>query len=242
MRYNGVDLMEVHRVLSVAKEIPPGMPARTNEMVQGQAGEILANTRMERDEYKVRVNVAGKTRQEAWEARALLAEWASSSGKKTAPLEPTHWPGKAYDAIVKSIDPPEFKFGFGVVQVVFDLPRPVAYDIIEDVSTGGGKITMTVGGTSYCRPVIKQTMIQSRSKLTMTVDGTTFLTLNRELSAGDVVTVDLKSESVLVNGVHAEDGIDYTGTYWRPGFDPGSHTVASSDGGTIEARWHNEWL
>lgn len=241
MRYNGVDLREANRALSVSKEIPPGMPDRSNEMVQGQGGEILAASRISRGEYTVRVNVSGKTRQEAWEARAALAAWADTKGQ-TAPLEPSLWPGKAYDAVVKSIDPPEFKFGFGVIKVAFDIPRPIAYDIIEDVRTGSKTITMVVGGTSYCRPVIRQTMAAAASRLTMAADGSTFLVLNRTLKAGDVVTVDLKNESVLVNGEHAEASIDYTSTYWRPGFDPGPHTVTSSDSGAIEARWHNEWL
>lgn len=242
MRYNGVDVTTVHRALSVAKEIPPGMPDRENDMIQGRGGEWLAGVRMQRGQYVVRVNVAAKTREEAWEARAQLAAWAMSSGEKTAMLEPTLWPGKAYDAIVNAIEPPEFKPRFAVIKVTFDVPRPVAYDVIESRSSGAGNVSMIIGGTVYARPVIQQTLLSTADVLTWTIDGKTFLTLRGTLKAGDTVEADLKNGSVTINGEHAEAMVDYTGTEWRPGFTPGRHAVASSDNGAMNARWHNEWV
>lgn len=242
MRYNGVDVTTVHRALSVAKEIPPGMPDRENDMIQGRGGEWLAGVRMQRGQYVVRVNVAAKTREEAWEARAQLAAWAMSSGEGTAMLEPTLWPGKAYDAIVNAIEPPEFKPRFAVIKVTFDVPRPVAYDVIESRSSGSDSMSMIIDGTAYARPVIQQTMKSAASVLTWALDDQIFLTMRGTLAAGSVVEADLKNGSVTINGVHREETVDYTGTEWKPGFTPGRHMVTSSDAGVMNARWHNEWV
>lgn len=242
MRYNGVDITTVHRALSIAKEIPPGMPERENDMIQGRGGEWLAGVRMQSSQYVVRVNVAARTREEAWDARAQLAAWAMSSGESTAMLEPTLWPGKAYDAIVNAIEPPEFKPRFAVIKVTFDVPRPVAYDVIESRSSGAGNMSMVIGGTAYARPVITQTLNSAASVLTWTLDGKTFMTLRGSFAAGSVVEADLKNGSVTIDGVHKEATVDYTGTDWQPGFTPGRHTVQSSDSGVMDARWHGEWV
>lgn len=242
MRYNGVELREVHPALSVAKEVPPGMPAVTNNMVEGTDGETLMSVSMARGEYVVYVNIAGKTRQEAWEARSRLAAWAMSSGGKVAALEPTWWPGRAYDAIIKEIEPPEFKIGFrGKIKVSFELPRPVAYDMILSRCSGTGKLSMVVGGTHTCRPVIRQTMLRDGVPVWSLGDQVIFA-LSDALSKGDVVEADYGTCSVTVNGVHAEDRVDYIRTDWQPGFAPGFRTVTSTDDGAMETEWHNEWV
>lgn len=241
MRFNGIELREMHPALSVAKEIPPGMPTRTNHMVEGADGETLVNTSMQRGQYVVYVNIAGKTRQEAWEARARLAQWATSSGNKTAPLEPEYWPGMAYNAVISEIEPPEFKFGFRKIKVTFEVPRPVPYELKVSRSSGNGALTMAIGGTRECRPVIAQIMDAAADQLTWAMDGKTIFTLDAPLQVGDQVEASFAEGWVTINGEHAEDKIDYNATWWQPGFKPGMKAITSSDGGYIEARWHNEW-
>ena len=58
---------------------------------------------------------------------------------------------------------------------------------------------------------------------------------------GETVEIDTGRAALTVDGVHAEERVSVTGTVWRPGFTPGVHTLGSSDGGTLEARWHSEW-
>ena len=243
MRYNGVDIKQAHHALSVDSETPPGMPTRTNHMLQGTDGEIYAGSSMERGEYTVLVNIAGKTRQEAWEARAMLAQWANSSGGKTAPLEPSWWPGMAYDAIISSIEPPKFVRGFArKIKVVFEIPRPVAHEMITSKSTGVGKLILHIGGTSFARPTIRQTMLTDAEELVWTMEGKAFFALATALHAGDTVEADFADGWVTINGEHREADIDFVRTRWEPGFTPGAKTVTSSDTGAMEARWHNEWL
>lgn len=241
MRFNGRDLLSIHPDVSISKEIPPGMPRRDVRTIASPMGEIVAGVDVTQDEYLVRVNIAGKSRLAAWKARAALAEWAMSSGEDTAILEPTHWPGVGYDAIVKSIDQPEFKFGFGVVEVSFLLPRPIAHDLIVTTASGSGSATMQVGGSSHARPTIRQTIKTERDGVTYSVDGKDCLKLKGKLSAGDVVEIDTILRSVTVNGSHAESRIDYSGSDWKTSLWPGKHTLSASDGGSLEARWYNEW-
>lgn len=243
MRFNGKDLRDVHGRLSINKEIPPGTARREIEYVRGRVGATVAGVRYEPDEYKARINIACTSRSEAWDVRALLAGWAASSGESVAALEPTNWPGKAYDAILSSIGAPEFVHGFATVDVVFAVPYPFARDTAVSRAGGAKEMTMRVGGTHACRPAISQTITGGRIGLTWTIDGKPLLRIKdwRALEDGQIVVMDVKNESLTIDGVHAEDAIDWSGTDWDAAFTPGAHVIKSVNGGTLEAEWHNEW-
>lgn len=155
MRFCGVDLRSVHPALSIEKEYPPGMPDRDVYTIAGTDGETVVGYAVTQGEYKVNVNIAARRREDGWRIRALLAAWAAASGRSTGELEPTHWPGIAYDAIVKSIGAPEFVFGFAKVEVIFLLPRPLAHDLAYTSATGQGRATLSIGGSAECRPTVR---------------------------------------------------------------------------------------
>lgn len=242
MRFNGVDLLSLHPAISIAKEIPPGMPERELRTVARRQGEKIAGVNIKRSDYVVRVNVAAKTWEEAWALRAMVAQWATSSGGKAAELEPTHWPQVVYDAIAAIIDPPEFVFHQGVMEVTFALPDGYAREQIPSIAHGSGGATMEIGGSAETAPVITFTLAANAQHLEMTLDDKTFFAL-KDLKAGDVVVIDMTKEAgrVTINGVDSLDRIDYTKTDWLPGFAPGLHTLAASAAGTLEVRWHNRW-
>lgn len=242
MKFNGIDIRSVHPALSVNKEIPPGMARREITTVRGNSGEILAGVQDERDEYTVRVNIAGKTREEAWRVRALLAAWAASSGEKTAPLEPTYWRGKVYDAILERISPPEFTRGYATVDVVFALPHPYAHDDNTSGAKGAQTVAFDVDGTAKTAPVIRQTLAADTTTLSWALDGEPFMQLSGEMTAGMKIEADFETGSLTADGAHIEYMINYTRSTWQPRFTPGRHELASSDTGTIEARWRNEWI
>lgn len=243
MRFCGVELSQVHPAIRIAKEIPPGLPEREIETIEGSEGETAAGYTVRRGEYTVRVGIACRTKLEAWRVRALLAAWAAASGQTMGELEPTHWPGVAYDAIVQEITPPEFKFGFATVEVIFCLPRPVAHDVADTAATGSGQVILPVGGSAACRPVITQTLAAAQAGgLTWTMDGAPLLRVTGALSAGQTVEADLAAGSLTIDGAHAEARIDVQATDFFPGFTPGRHTVASTDAGRMQARWRCEWL
>lgn len=241
MRYNGVDVCTCYRGISVNKEIPPGMPARDVETAGGWDGEILTGVELKQGRYLLRVNIATRSKAEAWRARAALAAWASSDGGVLCPIEPTHWPGRAYDGIVSSITDPEFVFGFATVDVTFVVPRPVAYEITPTTASGAGQVEMVVRGSMPCGPTITQTISTARTGLYWTLDGERLLTITGALAAGDVVTANLREGLLTVNGQHAEERINVMETGWAASFAPGLHTITSRDKGQMEARWHAEW-
>lgn len=243
MRFNGKDIRHVHRAISIAKEIPPGMPNREITTIETARGDEVSAVDVMQDTYRVRVNIAARSLEEAWRVRELLAEWAMSSGKQTAELEPTRAPGKAYDAIIKSISRPEFVFGFATVDVDFLLPRPVMHEMIEKTASGTGtkEITFRVGGSVSVQPAFSVVLSEAANGLTMTVDGKTFLQLKGRYSAGDEVDVLISTSAVMVNGEHAEGNIVYTGTDMDIELAPGPHRFGSSAAGTLRARWRNEW-
>ena len=69
MRFNGIDIRDVHRGISVEKEIPPGMPTRTVETFSGWDGETLAGVTMSRGTYTVRANIACRRPEDGWRVR-----------------------------------------------------------------------------------------------------------------------------------------------------------------------------
>lgn len=242
MRFNGRDLRSVHRALSIEKEIPPGTAGHKTETIEGVDGEIVTEERLTQGEYIVRVNIVGRTREEGPEVRELLAEWASLRGLGTAELIPTHRQSRCYDARLKSISDPEFVHGKATVEVRFLLPRPVARDVTPSIASGAGGVTARIRGSYTCRPVISQTLAGAQDGLVWTMDGLPILTITGALSAGQVVRMDTKNESLTIDGVHAENRINVLGTKWRPGYWPGWHEIGSGDVGLLEMRWHNEWL
>lgn len=241
MRYNGIDPRTLHSAIGIAKEIPPGISGREVVTVRGNAAEHYAGIEKQRSEYRVKVNIAAKSPEEAWRVRALLARWAAGNGRP-APLEPGKWTGMAYDAVVKSVGAPEFVRGFATVEIVFVLPDGAAYEIrISRASGTGGNTHMFVDGSETARPVISQKMNGASDRLTWSLNGAPLLMLNRTVNSGSTVEMDLQNSSLTIDGVHAEEDADWTATEWQPAFMPGKHTISSSNSGEMQVRWHNRW-
>lgn len=242
MIFNGKDLISVHPALSIRDEVPPGMARRQIATIKGTDGEIVSDVVVEAGEYLVRVNIAGRSKKEAWEVRELLAAWAGSSGNRTAELIPTHRPSRCFDAILSSIGDPQFVRGFATVDVRFMLPRPIARNLFPSNASGTGKMTAQVGGSLAARPVIRQTLAESRTNVVWTMDGQSILTLRAGMGAGQVIEMDTRYEKLTIDGMNALALIDPQNTKWRPGYMPGRHEIVSTDSGAMEMRWHNEWL
>lgn len=242
MRFNGKDLRDVHRALSIEKEIPPGIARREIETVQGTDGGTIAQEIIEPDEYIVRVNIVCRSADDAWDVRARLAGWAQLNRAGTAELIPTHWSGKCYDARIKSVSAPEFVRGGARVEMRFLLPRPIARDIAPSTASGAGAASPLIGGTYACRPAIAQTIKTARTGLTISMDGSPVLAITGSLNAGQRIEMDTQRESLTIDGEDAMSRINYVKSRWRPGYTPGRHELTSTDGGALEMRWHNEWV
>lgn len=239
MIFNDVDILSVDKTISINKEIPPGMPRREIHTIRGNASEHLGGITKERDEYIVRVNIAAKSADEAWLVRGKLAAWAMNSGEETAQLIPTHRTDVAYDAIVASITPPEFKKGFATVTVTFLLPDPVCYDRREQTMTGSGTMSLTIGGTEEAEPVVTITPATQTSFIRCTLDGKKSMALRGTFAAGIPVEIDFAQGRVSAGGEDINETISFEESSWRLGFTPGSHTLVCT--GASEVRWRNRW-
>lgn len=241
MRFNGVDLNTIHGAVSRAGEVVPGLAARDIATTETADGSTVVNVDGRQDEYTVRVNIAGRSYAEAMEARLRLAAWASSSGKHTAQLEPTHMPGKAYDAIVKSIGKVEKRFT--TVDVVFALPRPVLYDITPQIrrATAAQEAALMVGGSEPAQPVIQWKPAAAVNTPRLMLDGVTFFTLGGTLGAGQTLEVALETGAVTIDGEHVESRIVYTESDLDITLEPGAHVLSASATGDLTVRWHTRW-
>jgi len=248
MKFNGIDPRTLHPGISIAKEIPPGSVTSQIETLAGSTGEIVAGRTIQQGEYIVRTNIAGKTPEQAWEIRALLAGWAKAADAKTRKLIPTHWPKVSYDAIFKEISPPEFFRGFATVDIVFTLPRPIANSLQESIETGEGEVQITVGGTTWTRPSITITT-GSTNGLTLSVDGKKLLALSGQYEENDFVFIYTDPPSVqLMEGGMPEmidDRIDYTVTDFEAiceALTPGTHTIRAEGASVVSVSWRDAWL
>lgn len=241
MRYNGVDVLTVHPAISIAKEIPPGIAERELRTFAVRDGERLVGADVQPAEYKAKINIAAKSRAEAWQVRSLLAAWATSAGDSVAQLIPTHWPQVAYDAICTEVEAPEFVFSHGVVELTFALPCPYAYELTPTTASGTTSLQMMVGGSAPARPVITFTPSAQIDGLNLILDGAVFLSVGGTIASGTAVELDTGAWSLLISGNHAENRIIYTESGKWPDFGPGTHTLTANRTGTIKARWHNRW-
>lgn len=248
MRYNGINPTTLHRGISIAKEIPPGAPTSQLETLTGASGEIITGRTLKQGEYIVRVNIAGRSREEAWAIRAKLAAWARSADDTTHELEPTRWPGVAYDAIFKEITPPEFVFGFAVVDVIFAIPRPIAHAVRESTATGSTEAALSIQGTFYAQPEVILTMAGAY-RAEITVDGTVHAAVSYPFKAGDVMTIRANPPEVIIatsgSILQGDRYVDYAVTdldALSRALTPGSHSVACAQASGITVRWKEEYL
>lgn len=241
MRFNGQDPCTLHEAISIAREIAPGMPKRTVHTIRGNAGDVLGGVEEERDEYIVRVNIAGQDPREAWQVRGILAAWACQGGGTLCRLVPTHREDVFYEAICEEIEPPEFKPRFATVEIRFALPRPYAISERESVVSGGTRTQMRIAGTARARPRIRITPSDDAADPAVTLDGEIIARLTGTLKAGQTAEIDYATGRVTINGSSAESRIDVSGMKWRAAFAPGVHEIAGPPG-TIEARWREEWM
>lgn len=250
MKFNGIDPRTLHKGISIAKEIPPGAPASKLETLMGTSGEIVIGRNIQQGEYVVRINIAGKSRQEAWQIRALIAAWARAADDRPRKLIPTQWPEVYYEAILKEISPPEFVHGFAVVEVTFTLPRPVAVSNTRQTWSAeeGDQEPITIGGTTWTRPEIGVYMHQAEG-LSIAIDGKTNLRLSGSYDEGDNLFVYTNPPQVqlMQDGqlMDINDRIDYAATDFEAlcrALSPGEHTVQAVGASVISVTWRDEWL
>lgn len=240
MRFNGIDLNKVHPAISRAQEFPPGMAKREISTLETTNRDIVADVHMAADEYTVRVNIAARSYAEAMQAREKLAAWASSSGKQTAWLEPTHAHGRAYRAIVKSIGRIEKRFG--TVDVVFSLPDPVMYDsMVQSHQATDRVLVFMAAGSAVIQPEIVFTASEAADGLRITHNGKTIIAVSGEIARGDTVDVVLETGAMLINGEHAESRFIAMECDLDDEFAKGRHEMTASANGTLRVRWRNGW-
>lgn len=251
MLYRGINPCSLHPGISIAKEIPPGTVTSQLETLLGSSGEVIVGRTIKQAEYTVRINIAGKYRAQAWEIRKLLAGWACGADTETGELRPTHWPDVHYDAILKEISPPEFTFGFGTIDVVFTIPRPIAASNVlqTEASLDSGTVKPVIGGSTHARPVISLEC-KSAESVFLNVDMKNYLQVSGPFEAGEYLEITADPPNVRLRSTDgtwssANDRIDFANS--RLGdlsmaFVPGERVVMSPHASQIKIQWRDEWL
>lgn len=248
MKFNGIDPRTLHKGISIAKEIPPGALTSQLETLTGADGEIITGRTIQQSEYIVRMNIAGKTPEEGWQIRQLIAGWACAADEETHQLIPTKQPDVYYDAIIKEISPPEFVRGFTTVDVVFTIPRPVAKTAKATILQSMAPLTITIGGTTWTKPMIILKML-SGTGMSLSIDSKPVLALTGAFRDNDMIFIHTDPPNVrLMSGGDSEQitsRIDYTQTDFEAlckAMKPGAHTIDATNASTITLNWRDCWL
>ena len=247
MRFNGISPSEISPKIFVSHEIISPIPPRSVRMVATSRQSYLAGVDLSPREVHLHLNFAGRSIDNANELAAKAA--ALFCRDDLAEYEPTHMPGKALSVILQSASEPQWRWGFGVIEYTFSAPRPFCHSTSETVVTGGAQVYIEPRGSVPVRPIITHRMATAAATLTISIsDGQTPQTimairnpLGASLPAGLVVDVDFASRLCSINGIAANEYIDYTVSDWHPDIRGGT-LITLNDSGDTTVRWRDEWM
>lgn len=247
MRFNGISPSEISPKIFVSHEIISPIPPRSVRMLATSRQSYLAGVDLSPREVHLHLNFAGRSIDNANELAAKVA--ALFCREDLTEYEPSHMPGKALNVILQSASDPEWHWGFGVVEYTFVAPRPFIHSTSETVLIGGSQVYMEPRGSVPARPIITHRMATAAATLTIGIsDGQTSQTimairnpLGTSLPAGLVVGVDFASRLCSINGIAANEYVDYTLSDWHPDIRGGT-LITLSDSGDTTIRWRDEWM
>lgn len=247
MRFNGISPSEISPKIFVSHEIISPIPPRSVRMLATSRQSYLAGVDLSPREVHLHLNFAGRSIDNANELAAKVA--ALFCREDLTEYEPSHMPGKALNVILQSASDPEWRWGFGVVEYTFVAPRPFIHSTSETVLIGGSQVYMEPRGSVPARPIITHRMATAAATLTIGIsDGQTSQTimairnpLGTSLPAGLVVGVDFASRLCSINGIAANEYVDYTLSDWHPDIRGGT-LITLSDSGDTTIRWRDEWM
>lgn len=241
MIFNGNDLLAFcGGGVSINKEIPPFTVGRTITAVGGAGGHILGNVANAPKVYTAKINLHGNSTAEAWAQKRRVAEWAMTT-TELADLIPSHDPARKYRAVCQGISDPEFKWGACTVNVDFYIPEPYMLSVYP----------LTVGGTSADPVFINNGTAEPLMTVrfvplvdvdypTIMLNGEAVLTINGTVGAGVPVVVDFGQKTAKINGVYAQDKINYMLTDWHPVFS--QENTVSVEASTVTVEVIERWL
>lgn len=243
MRFNGMDPREISPRIFPAKEVIGAIPPRTLRTLETTGGALFGGVDLGARQIKIVMNVAGRNHDHANELVMLLNGHFCTD--EPVELEPTHWPGKAFTAILESAGDLEWRWGYGTVEYAFSAPRPFAHSINEMIVRFFGSTLITPGGSMPMLPKIAHTMSAAASELVISCDNAPLFRVRPvtgNFSAGETITIDFSKRLVTRAGEAAMNLVDYTASTWHPDIRTACLLSVSDAAGETEARWRDEWM
>ena len=241
MIFNGLDIMTFcGGGVSINKEIPPFSLGRTITTIGGGGGHILGHVENAPKTYTARINLHASCMAEAWALKRTVAAWAMSC-TTLADLIPTHDPAVRYRAVCQSVGDPEFKFGTCTVDVVFMIPDPHLLAVTPRVF-GGTSNTVTWRNDGTAEPLLTVTIVglADLSYPTIMLNTEAILTINDTVLKDVPIVVDFGQKTVKINGVYAQNRINYMLTDWHPVFSVDN--TLSVEAATVTVEVIDRWL
>lgn len=243
MRFNGMDPHEISPQIFPAKEVIGAIPPRTLRMLDTAGGALYGGIDLGARQIKIVMNIAGRNHDHANELVTLLNGRFCTD--EPAELEPTHWPGKAFTAILESAGDLEWRWGYGTVEYTFSAPRPYAHSVDERHIRFSGSTLITPTGTIPMLPKITHTMSAAASALAISCDSVPFFRVRPAtggFSAGETITIDFSKRLVTRADVATMSLVDYTASTWHPDIRAACLLSVSDAAGDTEVRWRDEWM
>lgn len=242
MKYNGVDLREVHPLVSLDHCGVSGW-RREIRRIEAAKRDLILQGRDINAEFFAVVNLSGRTPEEGEAALAAVRAWAFAGGG-VHEIDDGKSPGRVLDGILQDIDEPEMVHGFGTVRIAWLLEEPHKRSAQESQASGEGgtELAFMCDGTADTYAVFEVAPLEAGQELVLMLDGEPLLRIEGKLAVGQMLRMDTAREALTIDGADARAKTDWTATDYDRPLSPGAHTLNCSVPAVLRVRWHARWV
>lgn len=241
MKFNGINLREVHPLVSLDHCGVSGW-RRDVRRIAAAERDMLAYARDDRCEFYALVNISGRTPEQGEEALAAVRAWAAGDGG-VHEIDDGKSPGEVLDGMLQEIDEPEMVHGFGTVRIRWALEEPHKRDSTETTVEllAGGQLEFGYIGTAETYAVYEIAMRSVADELEVLLDDEPLFYRTAKTQQGSVLIIDTQNASATIDGADAGAETDWTRTDYDRPLRKGQHVLSCSATARLTARWYNRW-
>lgn len=242
--FNGCELPSYIRVQSVDTSVLPSL-SHTLKNVTGAIGAIRTGFTIGEKEFSLKIKIVPEEGKSLSETMRDFAGWLTSSRFMQGDLRFSDNLEVVYSAYVKdAVDiTDDIYVGSGTLKFV----APLGYGIGKSVTgsatlTAGGNLFVKYNGTAPSYPILTWTPTVSVGQEYVYIRiGSTACVLAGGLTAGQLVTIDMKNRKVTVNGTTAMDKVTLD-SKWFNFPSKGDYYIVVSHAGTYSLTYTENWF
>lgn len=241
MKFNGIDLRDVHPLVSLDHCGVSGW-RRDLRRIEAAKSDLIVGARDVAGEFFALVNISGRTPEAGEEALAAVRAWAFADGKMHE-IDDEKSPGRVLDGMLQEIDQPEMVHGFGTVRIVWTLEDVHKRSTAESRAEASGATSLQIvyTGTAEAYPMFEVAPTAAADEIVLTLDGKPLLRLTERMVTGQQLIMDTRHQLLTLDGRDVRSQTDWTQTDYDMPLTTGTHELVSNVPGILKARWNDRW-